>query len=99
MAIQLGRDKLLTFTEAASLIPKRRAGRKTHISTLYRWATRGIRGVVLESIKIGGTSCTSMEALQHFFERLSHGQQSSQQPLATYVLRTNAEEILREARI
>ncbi len=37
---------------------------------LYRWATEGLRGVHLETIQVGGTLCTSIEALQRFFERL-----------------------------
>jgi hypothetical protein len=32
---------------------------------------RGCKGVVLESIEIGGTRCTSREALARFFERLT----------------------------
>jgi hypothetical protein len=59
------------LAQAASELPRRRGGRKTHISTLYRWATAGCRGVVLETIQIGATRCTSLEALQRFFERLS----------------------------
>ena len=31
----------------------------------------GCRGVVLETIQVGGTRCTSREALQRFFENLS----------------------------
>jgi Protein of unknown function (DUF1580) len=61
----------IPLTQAAAELPRRRRGRKTHVSTLYRWATSGCRGVVLESIQVGGTRCTSREALQRFFERLS----------------------------
>ena len=61
----------IPLTQAAAELPRRRRGRKTHVSTLYRWATGGCRGVVLETIQIGGTRCTSREAMQRFFERLS----------------------------
>jgi Protein of unknown function (DUF1580) len=64
-------EHIVTFSQAADDLPRRRRGRKTHISTLYRWATVGCRGVVLETIQIGATRCTSLEALQRFFERLS----------------------------
>jgi uncharacterized protein DUF1580 len=64
-------ETLLSLAQAAEQLPRRRRGRQTHISTIYRWATAGCRGVVLESIQIGGTRCTSREALQRFFERLS----------------------------
>src|SRR3954467_7068933 len=66
-------ETLVTFAQAASELPRRRRGRKTHVSTLYRWATVGCRGVRLETIQVGATRCTSREALQRFFERLSQG--------------------------
>ena len=64
-------ETLQPLAQAAHELPRRRGGRKTHISTLYRWATAGCRGVILETIQIGATRCTSREALQRFFERLS----------------------------
>lgn len=64
-------EALITLAEAAEGLPRRRRGRKTHISTLYRWATAGCRGVRLETVQVGATRCTSREALQRFFERLS----------------------------
>src|SRR5262245_12375645 len=64
-------ETILPPAEAARELPRRRRGRKPHVSTLYRWMTSGCRGVVLESIQVGGTRCTSREALQRFFERLS----------------------------
>jgi hypothetical protein len=33
--------------------------------------SRGVRGVRLEGVKVGGTTYTSVEALQRFAERLS----------------------------
>jgi hypothetical protein len=63
-------ERPIPLTQAADALPRRRAGRKTHVSTLYRWAQVGCRGVVLECIQIGATRCTSREALQRFFERL-----------------------------
>jgi hypothetical protein len=64
-------ESLLTLAEAADQLPRRRRGRKTHVSSLYRWTVSGCRGVVLESIQVGGTRCTSREALERFFDRLS----------------------------
>jgi hypothetical protein len=48
----------------------RRGGRPAHVSNLYRWALDGLRGVKLETIRVGGTLCTSREALERFFDRL-----------------------------
>jgi hypothetical protein len=71
MAIQLT-EALLTLAEATRLVPRHR-GRKAHISSLYRWSKAGCRGVVLETIQCGATRCTSVEAMQRFFERLTDG--------------------------
>jgi hypothetical protein len=64
-------ETLISLSEAAKAVPRRRKGRKTHLSTIYRWATVGVRGVVLETLQCGGSRVTSREALQRFFERLS----------------------------
>src|SRR3954447_15412589 len=64
-------ETVVSLAQAADDLPRRRRGKKTHVSTLYRWATVGCRGVVLETIQIGATRCTSRKALQRFFERLS----------------------------
>src|SRR5258708_921780 len=67
-------ETILPLSQAADELPRRRRGRKTNVSTLYRWSIAGCRGVRLETIQIGGTRCTSREALQRFFERLSMAQ-------------------------
>jgi hypothetical protein len=64
-------ESLLSLSDAARLLPKRRGGKKPHVSCLYRWSVSGCRGVILETIQVGGTRCTSHEALARFFERLS----------------------------
>ncbi len=71
MSIDITTETVITLAEAARLIPARRRGRKTHVSCIYRWTTAGCRGVVLESVQVGGTRCTSREALARFFERLT----------------------------
>jgi hypothetical protein len=69
--IDITTEEVLTFSKAAARLPERRKGSRPHLATFYRWAERGIRGVRLESIQIGGTRCTSTQALQRFFDRLS----------------------------
>jgi hypothetical protein len=71
MAIDLNRERPITFAEAAATLPRRRNGSNARPTTLYRWSKAGLRGVRLETIQIGGTRCTSHEALQRFFERLT----------------------------
>jgi hypothetical protein len=73
----------IPLTQAAAEQPCRRRGRKTHVSTLYRWATAGCRGVILETIQVGATRCTSREALQRFFERLTSPNGSLPVPIST----------------
>ena len=66
-------EHLISLAEAARLLPRRRAGKRPHVSCIYRWTTSGCKGVVLESLQVGGTRCTSREALARFFEALTHG--------------------------
>ena len=72
--IELTSEQLIPIRDVPKLLPKRPNGRRIHISAVYRWMQRGVRGVRLEWIKIGGTTYTSHEALQRFSERLSEAQ-------------------------
>ena len=79
MAIDALTEKLRSFAEAAQRLPALRRGKPVNPSTVWRWTTRGVRGrdgllVRLEAIKVGGTCCTSDEALQRFFHALSADQ-------------------------
>jgi len=75
--IDIQTERVLSLTEASRqpALPRRRNGKQPHVATLYRWAQRGVKGVRLETIRVGGTLCTSMEALQRFFDRLSTDEQ------------------------
>lgn len=71
MAINIHTETVLTLTQATKHLPPRRRGRRPTPQTLYRWARGGLRGQRLETIRVGGTLCTSLQALQRFAERLS----------------------------
>lgn len=73
-------ESLVSLSDAAKLLPMRRGGKRPHISCLYRWTISGCKGVVLESVQVGGTRCTSKEALARFIERLSHDNGADDQP-------------------
>lgn len=73
MSINLEAEQVLTLAEAARSLPRLRRGRKVHVSTLYRWISRGVGGVRLEALKLGRTVVTSREALQRFAERQTTG--------------------------
>jgi hypothetical protein len=51
---------------------KGRSGGQLDIGTIRRWALRGVRGVKLETLRIGGSVCTSEQAVVRFVERLSN---------------------------
>lgn len=70
--ISLASEHIRTLAEAARKRPAGRNNRPTHVSTVYRWISKGVRGVKLEAIRIGGRLYTSDEALQRFAERLTH---------------------------
>ena len=68
--IDLQQETVVPLTEAPEYL-LRHAGHKRSGATLYRWADRGLRGIRLETLQVGGTLCTSLEALQRFCQRLS----------------------------
>ncbi|MDA7979295.1 MAG: DUF1580 domain-containing protein [Pirellulales bacterium] len=57
-------DDRLTLSQAAHL-----AG--VAPATIWRWTTRGVRGVVLESYKLGAKKFTTRSALNEFSRALS----------------------------
>ncbi len=69
--IDISTERVVSLTDACKLLPARRMGKKPNLSTLYRWAQRGCRGVKLEVIQVGACKCTSQEALQRFCEALT----------------------------
>ena len=61
-------NQMISLAEAARhpLLPRRSGGRTLHVSTLYRWATRGVAGRKLRTVKAGRTRCTSETWLREF---------------------------------
>ncbi len=53
-----------------------RGGKPVHQVTLGLWHRRGVRGVKLETIMIGGRRCTSIEALNRFYQAVSQARSS-----------------------
>jgi len=62
-------EQIISIAEAARRLPPRRRRRPLSVSTVHRWATQGVAGVVLETLVVGGHRVTSVEALQRFAER------------------------------
>src|SRR4051794_15170824 len=74
--IQLASEQVIPLSKVGDHCPCRRAGRRVHSSTALRWSRSGSVAddgtrAYLETIRVGGTTCTSVEALQRYFERLS----------------------------
>jgi hypothetical protein len=69
--IDISIEEAISLTEAAKRLPCRRRGVRPNVATLYRWAQAGCRGIRLETLCVGATRCTSMEALQRFFDALT----------------------------
>jgi hypothetical protein len=62
----LDNEDLVVLTKAAAWIAERTGGRRPNISTLHRWATRGVRGVKLETVAVGHVRYTSIDAVRRF---------------------------------
>ena len=76
-------EELLTFSEAANQLPRRRGGSKTAVSTIWRWSRRGSRGVVLRVVRVGGNVYTSRAWLREFIEKRSAIDRPPQCPAPT----------------
>lgn len=70
--IDITSETVVSLTEATQHLPRRRKGKRPNVATIYRWAQVGCKGVRLEIVQVGGTKCTSLEALQRFCDRLTN---------------------------
>ena len=64
-------ENVISLATAAKSLPTRRGDKRASVSCLYRWTVSGCRGIVLEALQVGGTRCTSQEALARFSRRLT----------------------------
>ncbi len=95
--IDIGKEELIPVRDLPGRFPPRPNKNRIHLSSFYRWITRGVRGgIVLESIKLGGTTYVSAQALERFAERLSAA--TNQTPRKADTPRTRRREIDRAAR-
>jgi len=64
-------EKLITLSDAASLYPPAKGGKRPHISVIWRHCRQGIRArngerIHLEHSRFGGTIYTTAEAIRRF---------------------------------
>lgn len=83
--IDLSTEHLLTLPEAARLLPGRPS-----TCTLWRWRSRGVYGVRLDSCLIGGRRYTSREAIERFVAGCSAAGDGQAAPLRTPAARERA---------
>jgi hypothetical protein len=75
--IDVGLETTITLAQAAAEQPCRREGKRVSTVTIWRWATRGVKGIVLETLQTPSGRVTSREALQRFFTALAESRQAS----------------------
>ena len=78
--IDIAIEQVVSLTAATKILPQRRKGVRPNVATLYRWSQQGCRGIRLETICIGATRCTSLEALQRFFNAITAASESASVP-------------------
>jgi hypothetical protein len=61
MPIDFATETLLTFSEAAAILPGR-----PHVSTFHRWRLRGVHGIKLSTYLVGGRRYTTRRDLEVF---------------------------------
>ncbi|MGA2065808.1 MAG: DUF1580 domain-containing protein [Thermoguttaceae bacterium] len=79
MAIDITTETVIIPAKATHFCPERRRGVKPNPATIWRWMLQGVKvkgqpeseAIKLESLVVGGTRCTSIEALQRFFDALT----------------------------
>ena len=69
MLVDLEHDRLLSFREAAAMLP----GGGVNLSTLHRWRQKGVRGHVLQTVMVGGRRFIPLKFLEEFCAAISGG--------------------------
>lgn len=63
MSIDIDLENLVPFSDARTAFP---GDKRLSLATLHRWRIKGVRGVRLETVLIGGLRYTSREAISRF---------------------------------
>jgi hypothetical protein len=75
-------DELIPLRQAAAELPRRRAGKRTHIATVHRWTEGSCRGVKLRFTMVGATRCTTRAWLAEFFAALTAAKRGGPEPVS-----------------
>lgn len=80
--IDLQSENLIPLNEVPKLLPPRN-GKRAHLATVYRWVQHGHKGVKLETLRLPGSTMTSVEAVQRFLERMTAAREGAPIPMRT----------------
>jgi hypothetical protein len=94
-------EDLLTFRDAAQLLPSNRAGKRVAFSTIWRWVLKGVRAidgrlVKLEAARVGGRWLTSRQALERFSAALTPTNDAGAEPIRTPTAQKRASDIAKK---
>jgi hypothetical protein len=86
MAIDPLNENLILPREAPALFPPGPNGKRIHTSAIYRYMSKGARGVVLESLN-SPRKCTSKQAVARFLVSLSNHDRAPDPIVGAHVAR------------
>jgi hypothetical protein len=64
-------EPLVPLSVVPRLLPSSAEGKSINLSTVFRWITKGVKGIRLEAVLAGGRWYTSEESLRRFMTRLT----------------------------
>jgi hypothetical protein len=70
MPIDIHQEQLVTLCEAAKLLPMLNS-KRISANAIWRWCRKGVSGIHLEHVRIGGRIFTSPDALNRFVNALA----------------------------
>lgn len=86
MIVELKDAACLTHA-ARRWLPPSRTGKPVHSSVLHRWAEKGIRGIRLQTWRVGGQRMTTQAALEEFLQKLNADSPAAEREIDTEVAR------------
>lgn len=67
--LDFARDQIVPIGEVRLFLPRAASGKLRSTRSIYRWANTGLRGIILETVKIGGSTFVTHTALNTFFQK------------------------------
>jgi hypothetical protein len=64
-------ENVISLSAAARLLPRLRNNKPVNPSTVWRWSVHGVKGKRLETVKVGGVTATSVEAVRRFLRAIN----------------------------